>query len=288
MSRRDDMRPDDRLPAGALHGRPVGPPDVFLSYARADEAVAARVARVLSDRGWSVWSDHRLLGGQRWRREIDEALDSAKCVVVLWSTASAASHWVMDEAGEGMRRGILVPALLQDVEIPLGFREVQAIDLSNEADAAGEAHDALVAGVARVLGTPAIEPVKPPRYVRLATTWGPPLAAVLPAAIAIPILLGPVGETVIDLDVTATQVGFTSARQQEITDLMILADMEADGLASIRVPRTRAAEEQLLRMTDGRGLALLMASGGDAVTGSLTLPAIAVARGSRVTLAAAD
>jgi hypothetical protein len=57
---------------------------------------------------------------------IEEALDSARCVVVLWSKASVASQWVKTEAAEAMRRKILVPVLIEDVKIPLEFRRLQA------------------------------------------------------------------------------------------------------------------------------------------------------------------
>jgi TolB-like protein/Flp pilus assembly protein TadD len=44
----------------------------------------------------------------------------------LWSQESVLSDWVKDEASEGLKRNILVPVLIEDVTIPLGFRHVQA------------------------------------------------------------------------------------------------------------------------------------------------------------------
>jgi hypothetical protein len=69
---------------------------------------------------------------------IEEALDAAKCVVVLWSTASVASSWVRAEAAEAMHRKILVPVLIEHVKIPLEFRRLQAADLSQWPDAASD------------------------------------------------------------------------------------------------------------------------------------------------------
>jgi TIR domain len=60
---------------------------------------------------------------------IEEALDSAKCVVVLWSKQSISSDWVKDEAEEGNRRGILVPVSIEEVKAPLGFRRLQTANL---------------------------------------------------------------------------------------------------------------------------------------------------------------
>jgi hypothetical protein len=62
-------------------------------------------------------------------RMIGEALDSAKCIVVLWSNHSVTSDWVKDEAQEGNRRGVLIPASIEDVRLPLGFRQLQTANL---------------------------------------------------------------------------------------------------------------------------------------------------------------
>jgi hypothetical protein len=58
-------------------------------------------------------------------------LDAVRCVVVLWSRDSVTSEWVRIEAYEGQRRGILIPALLDDVteSIPLAFSLTQAASL---------------------------------------------------------------------------------------------------------------------------------------------------------------
>jgi hypothetical protein len=104
--------------------------DIFVSYASADRDRARAVAQALADQGWSVWWDRTIPPGRQFDEVIEEALDSARCVVVLWSRASVASQWVKTEAAEAMRRKILVPVLIEDVKIPLEFRRLQAADLS--------------------------------------------------------------------------------------------------------------------------------------------------------------
>ena len=104
--------------------------DIFVSYASADRDRARAVAQALTDQGWSVWWDRTIPPGKQFDEVIEEALDSARCVVVLWSKASVASQWVKTEAAEAMRRKILVPVLIEDVKIPLEFRRLQAADLS--------------------------------------------------------------------------------------------------------------------------------------------------------------
>ena len=60
---------------------------------------------------------------------IEKAIDSAKCMVVLWSNTSVATDWVKTEAAEGARRKILIPTLIDEVNIPLEFRRIQAANL---------------------------------------------------------------------------------------------------------------------------------------------------------------
>ncbi len=84
----------------------------------------------MSQKGWSVWWDRTIPPGKEFDQVIEEALDAAKCVVVLWSKTSTASSWVKTEAAEAMRRKILVPALIDETKIPLEFRRLQAADLS--------------------------------------------------------------------------------------------------------------------------------------------------------------
>jgi hypothetical protein len=104
-------------------------PDVFLSYASADHERAAAVAEALSVRGYSVWWDRTIPPGRVFDEVIQEALSAAGCIVVLWSRTSAASNWVKTEAAEAASRHLLVPAVIDDVSIPIEFRRIQAANL---------------------------------------------------------------------------------------------------------------------------------------------------------------
>jgi tetratricopeptide (TPR) repeat protein len=105
---------------------------IFLSYAREDFAKAQRIAKCLEAVGHSVWWDRQLQPGERFSAEIDKALKGADAVVALWSKASIDSPWVQDEAAVGRDSGRLVPALLEPVTPPLGFRQYHAADLSRK------------------------------------------------------------------------------------------------------------------------------------------------------------
>jgi hypothetical protein len=79
--------------------------------------------------GIELWWDRDIQPGQPWDETVDAQLRNANCVVAVWSTLSVNAPWVKEEANSGKQRGILVPALIHDVEPPLGFGLIQAADL---------------------------------------------------------------------------------------------------------------------------------------------------------------
>lgn len=103
--------------------------DAFISYAREDHAPAARLAAVFEAAGWDVWWDREILAGQSFDEVIEHELAAAKVVIVLWSEHSVTSSWVRAEANDALDRGILIPALLTQVTMPLAFRRAQAANL---------------------------------------------------------------------------------------------------------------------------------------------------------------
>jgi hypothetical protein len=108
--------------------------DIFISYASVDRPKAQQIAAALERQGWSVWWDREILPGDRFSQIIEEKLETAKCMLVLWSKTSVMSDWVEAEAAEGKRRGILVPALIDDTDpalIPLEFRRFETAQLGN-------------------------------------------------------------------------------------------------------------------------------------------------------------
>ena len=103
---------------------------VFLSYAREDRAKAQEIVSALEAQGLTVWWDGFIEGGHEFADKIEEALSSSDVVVVLWSPSSIHSHWVRDEAATGRDRGRLVPVTIGDAQPPLGFRQIQRVDLT--------------------------------------------------------------------------------------------------------------------------------------------------------------
>ena len=129
--------------------------DIFISYAREDLDRARRLAGALESRGWSVWWDRRIVAGQTFDQTIERELESARSVVVLWSKDSIESEWTKNEATAAAERNVLVPALLDDVRIPLEFRRKQTANLIDwDGDASHEGFQALCEGIAGRIGAP--------------------------------------------------------------------------------------------------------------------------------------
>ncbi len=126
--------------------------DIFISYAREDVNRVKELVNVLEKRGWSVFWDRRIPAGKTWRSHIGNALEHARCIVVIWSQYSTGSDWVNEEADEGKKRGILIPILLDSVQPPHCFREIQAADLTgHKFGQASEIIDNLFADIAQLL-----------------------------------------------------------------------------------------------------------------------------------------
>lgn len=80
--------------------------DIFMSYAKGDRDRARVLAESIERHGWSVWWDRKIPLGTSWDHVIEQQVDAARCIIVLWSKDSIASDWVKTEARErqGTRR----------------------------------------------------------------------------------------------------------------------------------------------------------------------------------------
>jgi TolB-like protein/Flp pilus assembly protein TadD len=155
-------------------------PNIFLSYNREDQAVAKCFAEAFEAAGLSVWWDVTLRSGEAYDRVTEDALRTAKAVVVLWSPRSVASRWVRAEASIADENGTLVPATIQACQLPVMFRLTQTAELSHWR---GEAHDkawlAFLGDVRRRVGQEPTEPGVTAGPVSAPTGSGIPLVAVL-------------------------------------------------------------------------------------------------------------
>ena len=123
--------------------------DLFVSYARADEQTASRVAQCLADAGYQVWRDDQLPAHRAYADVIEERLKGAKAVIVLWSAEAAKSQWVRAEADAARNAGTLVQASVDGSLPPMPFNQIQCADLQRwNGDAAAPGWRKLIDSVA--------------------------------------------------------------------------------------------------------------------------------------------
>src|SRR5262249_24141391 len=114
------------------------------------------LVRALQRHGWSVWWDRTIPPGRIFAQGIEEAIDAARCMLVVWSKASVVSPWVLEEAGEGRERRFLIPVLFDEVNPPFGFRQIQAARLLDWQETVAHAEsDTLVQAIQARIGPPA-------------------------------------------------------------------------------------------------------------------------------------
>jgi hypothetical protein len=114
--------------------------DIFLSYSKLDRTLAEAVVADLEGAGFTVWWDDRLNPIGSWDRHIEEEIDDARCVLVLWTKHSVDTEWVRIEANFAKENRKLVQARFDDIRVPLGFTMNQYLDL--ERSAVGKQHAA--------------------------------------------------------------------------------------------------------------------------------------------------
>lgn len=157
---------------------------VFVSYASADRERARQIAALVAGEGWDVWWDRTIPPGRQFDEVIEEALDAATCVVVLWSNASIASTWVKTEAAEANRRKLLIPVVIEDVKIPLEFRRLQAADLAAwKGERSHPEVDKFIAAIEREIGRPVGSRTIPASMARPTTVLPSPSNAPAPATL---------------------------------------------------------------------------------------------------------
>ncbi|WP_308515455.1 TIR domain-containing protein [Sphingomonas flavescens] len=129
---------------------------VFISYARADEPLASRIADQLRSHEFEVWRDDELPVHRAYAEVIEERIVGAKAVLVLWSAEAAKSQWVRAEADSARSRLTLVQATLDGTIPPLPFNQIQCADLKGwDGEPTAPGWRKLVGSVSELAGTPA-------------------------------------------------------------------------------------------------------------------------------------
>uniref|UniRef100_UPI0039831AE5 TIR domain-containing protein n=1 Tax=Phenylobacterium sp. TaxID=1871053 RepID=UPI0039831AE5 len=103
--------------------------DIFISYARPNEALARQAGDALRAAGYAVWRDDELPAHRAYSDVIEERIKGAKAVLVLWSNDAVRSQWVRAEADAARELGTLVQVSLDGSVPPMPFNQIQCADL---------------------------------------------------------------------------------------------------------------------------------------------------------------
>ena len=133
-----------------------------------------------------MWWDATLRSGEAYDEVTEQALKTAKAVVVLWSPRSVVSRWVRAEATIADRSKTLVPVMIEPCERPIMFELTQTADLGHwKGDKGDRAWQAFLSDVRRVVTNHAPTTLIAPapavsRPVARSQTGARPTLAVLP------------------------------------------------------------------------------------------------------------
>lgn len=156
--------------------------DLFISYSKENRDIAAKLAATLQEENWEVFWDRKIEAGAEWNEEVQLNLRQARCVIVLWSSASRKSLWVKGEAAEAYDRDTYLPFSIDGSPPPSLFDRRQVAPLEAWVDRGDEKELAKLKATVRsrvdplpMYGNlePAIdgEPVKPSHLHLVHSCW---------------------------------------------------------------------------------------------------------------------
>ena len=171
----------------------------FLSYARADAAIALKLADDLIAAGTSVWVDqYDIHPSQHWDRAVEDAVRGCEGMIVVLSPRSTASSNVADEVSVAIDSGkTVIPVLVEACTLPLRMTRMQFIDATQDYDRALRRCVSEISGAA---ANPARTETSTPAAVpaRAAAVTGLPEDELRVIAEALRRQLGPIASTLVE------------------------------------------------------------------------------------------
>ena len=148
----------------------------FLSYARADQEFALRLATDLRFSGCPLWVDQfDIRPSQLWDRTVEAAVRDCIGLILILSPRSVASENVLDEVSVALDSGKrIIPVLFEKCALPLRLARVQFIDATSNYSTALERCKATLLGVPSSPSFAAPpEPSREPSEAEAGTEWHP-------------------------------------------------------------------------------------------------------------------
>ena len=126
--------------------------EIFISYARSTQNRALTVAECCA-RWDTVCGSTTNFPLTAHTRVIQERLQSAKAVVVIWSAEAAQSEWVRSEANRAREARKLVQLSIGDAKLPMPFDQIQCADMNGwTGDLKASGWRKVVASIAELTG----------------------------------------------------------------------------------------------------------------------------------------
>ncbi len=109
-------------------------PQVFISYARQNEAFVRKLASGLNHHKINAWVDiHEIEAGKSWARQIGKALDSCELMLLILSETSMNSVNVEDEWNYYLDKSKpIIPVLYERCDVPYRLHKLHYIDFTSE------------------------------------------------------------------------------------------------------------------------------------------------------------
>lgn len=108
--------------------------DAFLSHSSANSVEARRIERALEAAGLSVWLDRSEIRlGVLLRKELQQAIQNSRVLILLWSKAAGRSPWVAAEILTGFHLDrFIIPCLLDGAPLPQFMSSAVQLDLRHK------------------------------------------------------------------------------------------------------------------------------------------------------------
>jgi hypothetical protein len=124
--------------------------NVFISYASDTKRWAEELTRALKSQGMEPWVDFKdLHPGQRWREQLERAIDASEMLVILVGSGSRATPWQEAEWSAALtgtwadREKKLLPVIFGEGDPPPFLRNWVSLRIDPESEAATWTRDVL-------------------------------------------------------------------------------------------------------------------------------------------------
>ena len=108
---------------------------LFISYSHEDSSKVKTFALLLSMNGFDLWMDEKdISSGDNYTTRIFNGIHDSDIYLVFLSQASLNSDWVNAEIDFALRekierkRLVIIPVLLEDVEVPVSLSNIDYLD----------------------------------------------------------------------------------------------------------------------------------------------------------------